>query len=67
MKLEHRKKPLFGEHKYSPKKLIRELSEHPDVLDMLAKYPPQKSFGRNSKNPAVEYLNEIVATPSATV
>ncbi len=67
MKLETRKKPLFGEHRYSAKKLIRELEKHPDILDVLEKNPQQKTFGKGTKNPVHDYLKEIVATPSGTV
>ena len=66
MKLEQ-KKPLFGKHRYSAKKLIHELAEHPYIQDVLEKYPPEKSWGGGKKNPTIEYFKEIVATPSKTV
>jgi glycerol-3-phosphate O-acyltransferase len=67
MKLETKKKPYFGDHQYSQKKLIKELQEHPDILDALENHPPQKSLGGNSGKLVQEYLKEIVATPSPTV
>ncbi|MBT4087604.1 MAG: hypothetical protein HOE30_03835 [Deltaproteobacteria bacterium] len=67
MKLEKKKKPYFGAHSYSQRKLIRELSEHPSILDVLEKYPPEKSKISLTRNSVQEYLKEIVATPSKTV
>ncbi len=67
MKLEKKTKPYFGSHRYSPAKVIRELAEHPRVLEALKKYPPEKSWSRFSRNPVQEYLKEIVATPSIPV
>jgi glycerol-3-phosphate O-acyltransferase len=67
MKLEDKKKPYFGEHHYSPRKLIRALSEHPTVQAALEKYPPEKSRIPLPGNPVSEYLKEIIATPSTTV
>ncbi len=67
MKLETKKRPLFGENHYSQKKLIKELQEHPDILDALEKYPPQKSMAGNPGKVVQDYLKEIVATPSITV
>ncbi|MCG8338436.1 MAG: 1-acyl-sn-glycerol-3-phosphate acyltransferase [Proteobacteria bacterium] len=67
MKLEVRKKPLFGEHKYSPKKLIKELINHPDIEKVLQEHPPKKTFGSNPKKYVQEILKEIVATPSPAV
>lgn len=67
MKLEKKKKPYFGDHNYSQRKLIKELSEHPSILDALEKYPPEKSKISLSRNTVQEYLKEIVATPSKTV
>lgn len=67
MKLERRKKPYFGKHRYSQRDLIRELCEHPNILDALEKYPPEKSKISLTRNSVQEYLKEIVATPSKTV
>jgi glycerol-3-phosphate O-acyltransferase len=67
MKLEVKKKPLFGEHTYSPKKLIKELAEHPDILKVLEENPPKQSWGGDPKKQVLEYLKEIVATPSPMV
>ncbi|MBU2512948.1 1-acyl-sn-glycerol-3-phosphate acyltransferase [bacterium] len=67
MELEIKKKPVFGEHKYSAKKLIRELQEHPDILAVLEQDSVDKKWRGNSKKQLNEYLKEIVATPSATV
>jgi len=67
MKLEKKKKPYFGTHSYSQRKLIKELSEHPNILDALEKYPPEKSKISLTRNSVQEYLKEIVATPSKTV
>jgi len=67
MKLEQRQKPYFGSHRYAPRKLIRELSEHPDILAALEQYPPEKSRVGLPQHPVTEYLKEIVATPSKTV
>ncbi len=67
MKLEKKKKPYFGSHSYSQRKLIKELSEHPNILDVLEKYPPEKSKIGLSRDTVQEYLKEIVATPSKTV
>lgn len=67
MELDIKKKPLFGEHRYSPKKLIRELAEHPDVVEALDKNPPKQSFVGGPGKYVREILKEIVATPSATV
>ena len=67
MKLEKRKKPYFGAHSYSQRKLIKELSEHPAILEALEKYPPEKSMVGLNRNPVQDYLKEIVATPSKTV
>lgn len=67
MKLEVKKKPVFGEHRYSPKKLIKELSEHPKVLEVIEKHPPKQSWSGSPQKLVREYLKEIVATPSTTV
>lgn len=67
MELDVKKKPYFGEHKYSPKKLIRELMDHPDIIEVLEKHPPKTSLGSSPRRHVQEILKEIVATPSATV
>lgn len=67
MKLEKREKPYFGPHHYSPRKLIKELAEHPAVLEALKTYPPEKPVVGLNRNPVHDYLKEIVATPSKTV
>jgi glycerol-3-phosphate O-acyltransferase len=67
LKLEKKKKPYFGEHTYSAKKLIRELSSHPDLLEALEKYPQEKSWSAFPGDPVTEALKEIVATPSRTI
>ena len=67
MKLERKKKPYFGEHKYSAKQVIRELSEHPRILEAAEKYPAEKSWRGERRNPVNEYLKEIVATPNRRV
>jgi len=67
MKLERKKKQYFGNHNYSPKKLIRELSEHPDILAALEEYPPDKTWRSSPQKQVQEFFKEIVATPSKTV
>ncbi|MCP4757557.1 MAG: hypothetical protein GY866_42405 [Proteobacteria bacterium] len=67
MKLEKKKKPYFGNHRYSSKKLVRELAEHPNILEAKEKYPSDKSWGNLSRNPVLDHLKEIIATPSNTV
>lgn len=67
MKLEKLKKPYFGPHHYSQRKVIKELSEHPNILEALEKYPPDKSMVGLNRNPIQDSLKEIVATPSKTV
>ncbi|MFH2129776.1 MAG: 1-acyl-sn-glycerol-3-phosphate acyltransferase, partial [bacterium] len=67
MKLEKKEKPYFGAHRYSQRKLIRELAGHPNILAAIEKYPPEKSMLNLVRNPVHEYLKEIVATPSRTV
>ncbi len=67
MKLEKRRKPYFGAHSYSQRKLIKELAEHPAILEALENYPPEKSIVSLNRNPVQDYLKEIVATPNKTV
>lgn len=67
MKLEKLKKPYFGPHTYSHRKLVKELSRHPAILEALEKYPPGKSVVGLDRNPMQDYLKEIIATPSKTV
>ncbi len=67
MKLEVKKKPVFGAHKYSAKKLIKELSEHPDIVKALEEHPPKKTWGGSPQKHVQEMLKEIVATPSPAV
>ena len=67
MRLERKKKPYFGEHRYSPKQVIRELSEHPKVLEALEKHPLEKTWRGETRNPLNEYFKEIVATPNRRV
>jgi len=67
MKLEKKNKPYFGAHSYSQRKLIKELAEPPAILEALEQYPPEKSVVGLNRNPVLEYLKEIIATPSRTV
>jgi len=67
MKLEKLHKPYFGPHVYSQRKLVKELSGHPAVLNALEKYPPKKTVVGTDRNPIPEYLREIIAIPSRTV
>jgi len=67
MRLERKKKPYFGEHRYSPRQLIRELAEHPKILEAVEKYPPERTWRGERRNSVNEYLKEIVATPSHRV
>ena len=67
MKLEIKKKPYFGEHKYSAKKLIKELQEYPEIAQVLKTESESEKRPGTAKKLLNEYLKEIVATPSSTV
>jgi len=67
MDLRPSKHQFFGQYEYSPKKLIRNLQEHPDILQALEDYPAENRKIRFNQSTLQSYLNEIVATPSKKV